>query len=122
VAAVPSDTDALPLLPLRNAGTQLVDDACDFMSWNAGILNSRPQAFFREYVTVADATGLHLDPYVSCIRPRNLALDDLEICSRIGHLRRLHLRHLHWYYRGSARCHKSSYEFSAMVLVICLTL
>src|ERR1700726_3066784 len=56
---------------------------CHFMSWNAGILNAGPSAFFREHVTVADTTGLHLDAHVSYTRLRNLALDDLEICSRL---------------------------------------
>ena len=82
LAAVPADTDALPLLPLGNTRTQFIDDARDFVSRNAGILNSGPRAFFREHVTVANATGLHLDAHLSCTRLRNLALDDLEICSR----------------------------------------
>jgi hypothetical protein len=120
LAPVPTNTDTLPLLPLGNTSTHFIDDARHFMSWNARVLNSGPRAFFREHVTVADATGLHLDAHVSCAGFRNLALDDLEICSGIGDLRHLHLRHLHWYYRGSARCHKSSCEFSTMVLVICL--
>ena len=84
LAAVPADTDALSLLPLGNTGAHFIDDACHFMSWNAGILNAGPRAFFREHVTVANTTGLHLDPHLSCTRLRNLALDDLEICSRLG--------------------------------------
>lgn len=28
--------DALPLLPLRNTGAQFIDDARDFVPWNAG--------------------------------------------------------------------------------------
>jgi hypothetical protein len=35
VAAVPADADALSLLPLGNAGAQFIDDARDFVSWNA---------------------------------------------------------------------------------------
>ena len=110
LAAVPADADTLPLLPCGNTVAHFIDDACHFMSGNARILNSRPQAFFREHVTVANAAGLHLDPHLSCIRLRNLALDDLEICSGFGNLRHLHLCHLHWYY--SVGCHKFSYEFS----------
>jgi hypothetical protein len=82
------------------------------VSWNAGILNSGPQAFFREHVTVAHTASLHFDPNVSCIRGGNLALDDLEIRSGLGDLRHLHLRHLHWY--DSAGCHKSSYEVAVV--------
>ena len=66
VAAVPADADTLPLLPLSNTGAYFIDDAGDFMSWNAGILNSGPAAFFREHVTVADTAGLHLDAHLSC--------------------------------------------------------
>jgi hypothetical protein len=42
------------LFPHGNAGTQFIDDARDFVSWNAGILYSGPSAFFREHVTVAN--------------------------------------------------------------------
>jgi hypothetical protein len=79
LAAVPANTDTLPLLPLGNTGTHFIDDACDFVSWNAWILNSGPGAFFREHVTMANTTNLHFDPYLSCTRLRNLTLDDLEI-------------------------------------------
>ena len=79
-----ADSDALPLLPAGNAGTQFVDDARDFMSGNAGIPNAGPQTFFREHVTVANATGLHLYAHLTFTRPRYLALDDLEICSPSG--------------------------------------
>jgi hypothetical protein len=37
VAAVPAHADTLPLLPLGNTGTDLVDDARHFMSGSAGI-------------------------------------------------------------------------------------
>jgi hypothetical protein len=111
--AMPTYAHALPLFPGGNAGTHFVDDARHFVSWNAGILNSGPQAFFREHVTMAHTASLHFDPNVPCIRRRNLALDDFEIRSGLGHLGRFHLRHLHWY--DSAGCHKSSYEASLVV-------
>src|SRR5271165_6846334 len=87
---------------------ELIDDARDFVSWNAGILNSGPSAFFREHVAVANTTGLHLDTHVSDTWLRNLALDDLEIGSRLRNL-----RYLHCCYCDSC-CHKSSFEFSAI--------
>ena len=106
VAAVPADTGALPLLPLGNTVAQFVDDARDFVPWDAGVLNAGPLPFFREHVTVADATGLHLDAHLSYTRLRNLALDDLEIGSPLGNL-----RHLHGRYCDFCCCHKSSFEF-----------
>ena len=42
LAAVPANTDALPLLPRGNTGAHFIDDARHFMSWNARILNSGP--------------------------------------------------------------------------------
>jgi hypothetical protein len=78
---VPTDTDTLASFPLGNVGARFIDDARHSMSWNAGILNSGPQPFFREHITVADAAGLHFDPHVSNTRLGNFPLDDPEICS-----------------------------------------
>jgi hypothetical protein len=110
MAAVPADTDTLPLLPRGHTGTQCSDDTRHFMSWNAGILHAGPGAFFRERVTMAHATGLHLDPHVSCTRRGHLVLDDLKICSWLRNL-----RHLHWCNGDSCRCHTSSYACTPMV-------
>jgi len=79
VAAVPADTNTLPLLPLRNTVTHFIDDASHLMPRNAWILDPGPRPFFREHVAVAHSTGLHLDSHMSCTRLRNLPLDDLEI-------------------------------------------
>src|SRR5208282_2151664 len=49
LAAVPADTDALPLLPGGNTRAYFIDDACNFVSRNTGILDSWPSAFFREH-------------------------------------------------------------------------
>ena len=35
------------------------------MSWNTGILNSRPGTIHGEYVTVTNPTGLHFDPHLT---------------------------------------------------------
>jgi hypothetical protein len=110
MTAVPADADALSDCPLGNTGAHFIDDARDFVSWNAGILNSGPQAVFREHIAVADTTGLHLDADLSCIGGGNLTFDDLEICSRFGDLRRLHRR-----CRDFCRIHKSSYKILAFV-------
>jgi len=79
--AVPSDANALVRLPLGNSFAHCVDDARCFMSGNPRILKARPRAFFRKHVTVADATGLNLDPHLSCARLGNLGFDNLEISS-----------------------------------------
>src|SRR5215472_3714472 len=112
--AVPADANALVLLPLRTARAHRVDDACYFMSWNPRILDSGPGAFFREHVTVADTTGLNLDPHLSRLRLGNLALDDLEISTGSSDLRYLHWGRC-WRWGYSERCHKSSWELACYV-------
>src|SRR5215475_85978 len=84
------------------------------MSGNARILNSGQKTFFREHVTVANATGLQFDAHFSRTGLRNLALDELEISSGLGDLGHLHLCHL-WYYWYFHRCHKSSLNASVSV-------
>src|SRR5262245_1393457 len=97
---MPTDTNTLSFLPLGNTGTQLIDDASNFMSRNARILNSWPFSFFSESVTVTNTTSLHLDEYLSDTRFGNLAFNNLEICFRLRNLRYLHFC-----------CHKSSLNF-----------
>src|SRR5207247_6813668 len=106
-AAVPAPARPFPLLPRGDAGAQFVNDPRDFVSRNARILNTGPLAFLREHVAVAHATGLDLDAHLPGTRLRNLALDDLERGSRLGHLRRLHCCH-------SDGCHVASFEFSTV--------
>ncbi len=114
LAAVPADTYALSLVPRGNTSTHFIDDACDFMSWNAGILNSRPKPFFREHITVANTTSLYPNAHLSCVRFGNFALDNFEISAGFRNLRHHHWC-CRWSDRYSERCHKSSYEFSAIV-------
>jgi len=104
-ATVPADTYTLPLVLLGNTGAQFIDDPRHFVSWNAGILNTGPQAFFREHITVANSTSLHFDAHVSYIQLRNLALNDLKICSWTGNL-----CHLHCSYRVCEKLLKLLFE------------
>jgi hypothetical protein len=113
LAAVPANADALPPFARRNTRTYFIYDARDLMAWDAGVLNPWPRAFFRERVTVANTTGLHLDADLSGTRIRNLALDDLEIASRASNLCRLHRC-----YPDFCSCHIASHEFLNIVLSI----
>src|SRR6267378_1542078 len=62
-------------------------------------------------MTCAPPNFCNSDEPMSCTRLRNLAVNNLEISSRLRNL-----RHLHWCYCDSCRCHKSSYyELSAVV-------
>jgi hypothetical protein len=87
--AMPPDANALSPLPSGDLGAQLIDDACHFVPRHPRILNSRPEAFFHEYVTVANATCLHSNAHFSRTRFGNLTLNYFEACSRfrnLGHL------------------------------------
>jgi hypothetical protein len=88
--AMPTDADALSLLPGGDLGAEFIDDAGNFVPRNPGILNSRPEAFLHKHVTVANATGLDFDPHLASAGLRNLALDDLEISSGFRNLSRHH--------------------------------
>jgi hypothetical protein len=106
---MPAHADALSLLPVGYTVTQFVDEADDFVPRDAGILNSRPTAIFRECVTVTDAAGLDLDAHLCRARFRNLALGDLEVSSWLGNL-----HCFHGCYRCFCSCHGASFEFSTM--------
>jgi hypothetical protein len=98
---------------LRQAACCPLSHRRDFVSRSTRILNAGPQSFFRECVAVADATGLYFYPHVPCAWLRNLALDDLEICSWCGNL-----RDFHWCHSYFCRCHKSSFQFLAVLFHI----
>ena len=90
VAAVPADAGALTRCPLGNISTHFINDAYDFVSRSAGILNAGPRAFLGEQVAVAHTTGQHLDTHLSCTGRGNPALDDLELRPGFRNLRGLH--------------------------------
>src|SRR5206468_12316646 len=98
--AVPPPTSAPPRLPPGRPGPHLIDDARHFVPRNARILNPGPEAFFCQHVAVADTASLHLDAHLPWTGLGNLALDDLEIASRLRNL-----RDFHWCYCDSCRCH-----------------
>jgi hypothetical protein len=78
VAAVPAYSDALALLPRGDTGAYFVDDAGDFVTGDAGILDSGPETLHREGVAVTDATGLDFDADLSGGGAGYFAVDDLE--------------------------------------------
>jgi len=109
VSLVPADTDSLSLFPPGNISAELIDDARDFVAWNTGILHPGPPAFFGEHVAMTNSAGLHLYAHLPSARLGNLALDDLEISSRLANLRRFH-----WRSPESRCCHDVSFEFEAL--------
>ena len=85
-----------------------IKNADDFMSGNAGKLNTRPPPFFHQCIAVADAAGLYLDSHRTRASLGNIALDELERSLRRRDLHAPHLRHrflrIHsrsWHVEGS---------------------
>ena len=58
VPAMPANTDALALGPCSDTSAELVDDAGNFVTGNARILNSGPEAFFHKQIAVAGAASV----------------------------------------------------------------
>ena len=104
VAAVPSNADALPLLPRGHASSKFIDDARDFVSGNARVIDAG-ETVLCKHVTVAHTAGLNLDAHLPCIGIWNVALDNFEIGARLRNLSRLH-----WCYCEFCSCHDASYE------------
>src|SRR6266478_4010076 len=93
LAPVPADADALAFFPAGNAGADVVNHACDFVSGGAGILNAGPVTFFYEAVAVADATSLHANAHVPRAWVGNFAFDDFKIRAGFRHLCHFHFCH-----------------------------
>jgi hypothetical protein len=102
---VPANSHSLSQIPAGNGVAQGIDDADDFVPWNAGILNSGEMAALRERVTMANSAGLHFDANLSRFGFRDLTFDELEFCSRPGNLRGLHRS-----YGNSCGCHGISFH------------
>src|ERR1700681_2843129 len=64
VSAVPSHADPLTRFPQSHVRTDGINASGNFMAWYPGILNSRPESFFHQRVTVADTASLDFDAYL----------------------------------------------------------
>src|ERR1700730_19345821 len=107
---MPADSDTLTFVPCSHTGANFINDARDFVTWNARKLDSRQHSFFYEHIAVADATGLDLNAHLSRSGLRNFALDNFELSPRLGNLCSLHGCYF-WFRCHSERCHIASSDF-----------
>jgi hypothetical protein len=94
VPAVPSHTDALSGLPVGSVGANRVNASGDLVAWDARILKSGKQAFFCQYVAVADAAGFDLDAHLRTAGLGDIAFDKFKIAAGFGNLDYFHTRHI----------------------------
>src|SRR5439155_22872159 len=93
MSAMPSDSDALSRCPSRDTCANRIDDAGDFVTEHARVLNAGKDPVLRIRVTVADAAGLNLDSDRSGARLRDITFDELKGALRARDLHATHLRH-----------------------------
>ncbi len=74
VSPMPADACALASLPADDIRPHGVDNAGNFVAWDARILNSREQSHHSEGIAVANATCLHFDADFVASRLWNFAL------------------------------------------------
>jgi hypothetical protein len=86
IPAVPTNTDPLTFLPLRDPGTDGIYDSDHFVSGNARVLDPRKQSFFDYRIAMTNATRLNLDSDPPSLRLRNVTLNDLQRSFRVGDL------------------------------------
>ncbi len=72
---MPSDADPLAGFPLRDSGTDLIDDSDHFMSRNAWVLDPRKQSFFDDRIAVTNTTRLNLNADPPSLWLRNFTFD-----------------------------------------------
>jgi hypothetical protein len=92
MAAMPTDSNALAALPVRDIGADGVDAAGDFVSRNARILDAGPMAFFHHGIAMANAAGFDFDADLVADGIGDGSFYEFEIASGFGYLDCFHLR------------------------------
>lgn len=92
MATVPADTHSIPYFPGRDALSQSVKLAGDFVARDPRILQARPQAFFYKDIAVADPTSLDPYPHLARARFGYIAFNQLKISAWLVNLSDFHFR------------------------------
>ena len=90
MAAVPANANTLASSPFSHSSPQRIHHAGHFMTRNARIEDSWPEAFGDDRIAVAHATCLNLDAHLSRPWIGNLQLNDFKTGSSRGHLGGFH--------------------------------
>ena len=93
VSTVPAYADAIAFLPLGDAIADGIDYAGNLVARDARVDEAGPVAVFDEVVAEADTTGLDFDADFAWTGLRDVALDQFEVGSGLGHLCDEILRH-----------------------------
>ena len=75
VATVPADTGSLTVLPWLHPFAYSIHNSDDFMSRHTRVLDSGPEAFFDQRITVTNAARFNLDPHPAPLRLGDVAFD-----------------------------------------------
>jgi hypothetical protein len=92
---MPAHPHALARFPLGDPGADRIHRPDHFMAGNARILNTRPMAFLDQRVTMANATGLDLDPHLAGAGLRNFTFNQFKRPAGPGDLGSTHFWHNH---------------------------
>src|SRR4029077_8144684 len=94
LSAVPADADALALLPIGDARTEVGNDAGDFVAGRTRVGQAGPVPVFDQTVAEADAAGLHVDADLAGAGLRDFALLEFEGGAGFGDHGDFHFWHL----------------------------
>jgi hypothetical protein len=94
ISAIPPGAHTMSRLPIRDIGSNGVDDASYFVAGNPGILDAREESLLRDAVAVANTASLNLDSNLSTAGFRNLALYKFKRSIGLAHLYRTHFSHV----------------------------
>ena len=78
MSSMPTHTNTLAYEPFHDPASNSINNAGDFVAWDARIGDSRPRAFDDERIAVTYAACLHFDANLCCTRLGDFTLHDFE--------------------------------------------
>src|SRR5213078_3262819 len=93
MAAMPTDSDTLALLPRGHVVAQPTDAASDFMTRHARILKPGPDAVLDERIAVTNAACFNFDANLPDARLRDVAFYQFPITTGLAYLCCFHCAH-----------------------------